>query len=92
MAGKPEQQSQNRAEKQARDDREVERSVFAAVDNVPGEAAETQGELSAEVQQRANDDEESPENEDCAAEFANVVHNRILLQAGDKSFRIATVT
>jgi hypothetical protein len=92
MAGKPEQQSQSRAEKQARDDRKVERGVFAAMDDIAGEPAEAEREFSAEVQQRANDDEESPENEDCAAEFANRVHNRILLQAADKSFRISSVT
>jgi hypothetical protein len=63
MSGQPEQQSQSRAKKQARDDRKVERGVFAAVDDIAGKATEPKGKLSAEVKQCANDNEEPSEDE-----------------------------
>jgi hypothetical protein len=66
--------------------------VFATVDDIAGKAAETEGELSPEVKKSAQKNEESPENENCAAEFAKRVHSRILLQGALKSFPIAFVT
>ena len=52
--------------------------MFAAVDKVAGEAAETEREFSAEVEKRANKDEKPAEEEKCAPEFAKRVHPEIL--------------
>ena len=48
--------------------------MFAAVDDVAGEAAEAQWEFSSEVKQRADKDQEGAENEEGAAEFAEGIH------------------
>jgi hypothetical protein len=58
--------------------------VFAAVDDIAGEAAEAEGELSAKVKKTANKDEESAENEEGAAEFAKRVHPGILPESAEK--------
>jgi len=52
--------------------------VFAAVNDIAGEAAEAEGKFSAKVKKSANKDEESAENEEGAAEFAKRLHPGIL--------------
>jgi len=59
VAGEPEKKRKNRAQKQAGDDRKVERGVLAAVDDVTGKAAEFEGEPCAEVQKSTDEDEEN---------------------------------
>ena len=76
MSKKPEEERKAEAEDKAGDDREVEGGVFAAVDDVAGEAAEAQWEFSAEVKQSANKDQEDAENEEGAAEFAEGFHGK----------------
>jgi hypothetical protein len=49
--------------------------VFAAVDDVSGEAADTKGESSAEVKKSTDENEQNPENKKSAAEFAERVHS-----------------
>ena len=48
------------------------------MDDVPRETAETEGQFSAEVKKGANDDQQAAEEEQCAPEFAERVHPRIL--------------
>ena len=54
MREEPEEEREADAEEQAGDDREVESGVFAAMDDVAGEAAEAEGEFTAEVKKRAD--------------------------------------
>jgi hypothetical protein len=48
--------------------------VLAAMDDVTGKAAETEGEFSAEIEECANYDEQATEKKKSAAEFAKRVH------------------
>jgi hypothetical protein len=71
---KPEENRQNDADDETSDDREVEGGVFAAVDDIAGEAAEAEWETAAEIENRAGDDGDGAEEEEGAAEFAERVH------------------
>jgi hypothetical protein len=53
MPKKPKYERKTKAEQEACNDREVEGGVFAAMDDVAGKVAETEGELSTEVQKSA---------------------------------------
>jgi hypothetical protein len=70
----PEEEREPDAQDEAGEDREVERGVFAAMDDVTGEAAEVQREFSAEVQKSADEGKECTHKEECAAEFAEGIH------------------
>ena len=48
--------------------------MFAAVDDVAGEAAEAQWQLAAKVEECPEQDQEHAKNEEHAAEFAEGVH------------------
>lgn len=48
--------------------------MFAAMDDVTGQFAEAEGEISAEVEERADDGEETAEEKESAAEFAQGIH------------------
>jgi hypothetical protein len=74
MSDEPKEQSKGRAEKEASHNGQVEGGVFAAVDDVSGQAAEAEREFTAEIKKSASDDEESTENEKGAAEFAEGLH------------------
>ena len=52
--------------------------MFAAMDDVAGEAAETEGEFAAEVEKGAEEDEQAAEEEKRAAEFAKGIHEGII--------------
>ncbi|OLD83642.1 MAG: hypothetical protein AUF67_00315 [Acidobacteria bacterium 13_1_20CM_58_21] len=76
MSKKPEEERQAEAEDETGDDGEIESGVFASVDDVAGEAAETQWEFSAEIKYRANGQEQGAHNEERAAEFADRIHGK----------------
>ena len=76
MSKKPEEERQAEAEDETGDDGEIESGVFASVDDVAGEAAETQWEFSAEIKYRANGQEQGAQNEEGAAEFAEGIHGK----------------
>jgi len=82
----PEEEREGGAEEETRDDGEVEGGVFAAMDDVAGEAAEAEGEFASDVKKGADRDEESAENEEGAAEFAKRVHPGILPEPAEKLF------
>jgi len=65
--------------------------VFATMDDVAGKVAETEGELSTEVQKSAQGDEEPTENEEGPAEFAEKVHPGILPEIAKKPFPSKTI-
>jgi len=48
--------------------------VFAAMDDVAGKFSQAEGEFAAEVKKNADKDEKGAENEECASEFAEIVH------------------
>jgi hypothetical protein len=75
---KPKQKREYETEEEASDDWEIERSVFAAVDDVAREPPEPHGEFGAEVKKGADDDEECAENEERAADIAEGVHGKSL--------------
>ena len=85
MGKEPEKQAQADTDEQAGDDGKVKGGVFATMHDVAGEATEAEGELSAEVENRAEEDQERPEEKERAAEFAKRVHSEILPQAADRS-------
>jgi hypothetical protein len=74
----PEKQAQADTEEKAGDDRKVKGGVFATMHDISGEAAETEGELGAEVENGAEEDEECAQEKERAAEFAKGVHSEIL--------------
>jgi hypothetical protein len=86
MREEPEEEREDSAEEEAGDDREVEGSVFAAVDDVAWKFSEAEGKFSGEVEKSADKDEKAAEEEENAAEFAKRVHPRILPEAADKPF------
>ncbi len=55
------------------------------MDDVAGQPAEAKRKFPAEIKKSTQNDEESTENEDDAAEFAKWVHSGILPQAAGKS-------
>ena len=57
MSKKPEEEREAEIEDETGDDGEIESGVFASMDDVAGEAAETQWEFSAEIKYRANGEE-----------------------------------
>ena len=76
MSKEPKEQRESSAENKTGDDREIERSVFATLDDVAWQAAKAQGELAAKVKESAENDQEDAENEEHAAKFAEGVHER----------------
>jgi hypothetical protein len=52
----PEEQGKCSAEDEARDDREIEGGVFAAMDYVAGELSEAEREFATEIEESADED------------------------------------
>jgi hypothetical protein len=75
---KPEKQGNGEAENEASYDGEIEGGVFAAVDDVTGKFSETEGELSAEVENGTDDGEQGTEEKQDAAELAEGIHRSII--------------
>jgi predicted transposase YbfD/YdcC len=78
VGDEPEEERNAEAEDETSDDGKVKRAVFAAVDDVAGEAAEAQGKFSTEVEKSAKEDEEATEEKKGAAEFTQWVHEESL--------------
>jgi hypothetical protein len=76
MCQEPEEQRERGAEQETGDDWEIERGVFAAMDDVAGKSAEAQRESSAEVKKGTDDSEEDAENKEGVAKFAERIHQR----------------
>jgi hypothetical protein len=70
----PEEQREAEAEDEARGDGEVKRGGFAAMDDVAGETAEAEREFSAEIEKSADKCQERGNDEECAAEFTQRIH------------------
>src|SRR5947209_12299420 len=85
MLKKPDEDGQRSAEEEAGDDREIEGSVFAAMDDVSREAAEAQREFSIEVEESADDDQECAEDEEDATELAKRIHKKIVSEMPRRS-------
>jgi hypothetical protein len=78
MREEPKEKRKSGTEDETSDDGEIERGVFAAMNDVAGEFAEAEGESGAEVKQSAEDDEDDAEQEKRAAEIAKRVHGNII--------------
>jgi hypothetical protein len=70
----PEEEREAEAQYKAGDDGEVERGVFAAMDDVTGEGSETKREFSAEIEEGAQQHKKTTEKKEDAAEFAERIH------------------
>jgi hypothetical protein len=70
----PEEQAQAKAENEAGDDGEVKGSVFAAMNDVAGKAAEAKRKLAAEVEECAEKSQESAKQKQGSAKFAERIH------------------
>lgn len=87
MRDKPKEKRERDAEKQTGDDRKVERSVFAAVNDVAGQFSQTQGQLVSEIEKSSEKNEDGPEEKKRATELAKRVHSRILSEAVEECLR-----
>jgi hypothetical protein len=79
VAEKPKKKREDDAEDQASDDGEVKGRVLAADSDVAGEFTQAERELGPEVEEGAQDKEKGAEEQQSAAEFAERIHTRILL-------------
>lgn len=77
----PEQKGKGGAEKEASDDREIKRRVFASMEDVAGKSAQAEGEFRAEVEERTDDGEREANQEKHAAEIAQWIHKSIIEEA-----------
>jgi len=83
----PEEKRKAEAEDEAGDDGEIKHGVFATMDDVAGEASETERKSRAEIKKCAEKDKEAAEDEQGAAEFAERIHQKSLEQIGSKEIR-----
>lgn len=83
----PEEEGERDAEEQTGDDWKVERSVFAAVNDVAGQFSQAEWKLVTKVEKGAEKDEHSPKEKKRAAEFPKRVHSRILSEAVEECLR-----
>lgn len=60
--------------------------MFPAVDDIARESTKAEGEFSAEIEKRANQDEKAAEEEKCPPEFAKRVHAGILPEPAEMPF------
>ena len=76
MGEEPEEEGEGGTEYEAGDNWKIKSGVFAAANDVTGEATKAERELAAEVEKSADKDEEGAENEESAAEFTDRIHQR----------------
>jgi hypothetical protein len=74
MVQEPKQKTKSNAQEQASDNRKVDCSVLATMDEVAGKTAETEREARAEEEQPANDGDYAAKKKEHAAEFAERIH------------------
>jgi len=72
----PEEQAQADAKEQAGNDWKIECGVFAVVNDVAGKFSQAKREFCTEIKKCAQEDEEAAEEEKCAAEFAERIHEK----------------
>jgi hypothetical protein len=76
MRKEPREERKDKAEEEAGYDGKIESGVLAAVDDVAREAAQAERKLGTEVENRADEDEESAQEENGAAEFTKGIHEK----------------
>jgi hypothetical protein len=70
----PEEEREADAQYEAGDDGEVERGVFAAMDDIAGEISEAKREFSAEIEEGPEQHKKTTEKKEDSAEFAERIH------------------
>jgi hypothetical protein len=80
MSKKPEEERKTETEGQAGDDGEIECRVFAAMDDIAREAAKTEGESCAQVQDCAGEKKYGTKKNEDAAEVTRRIHGWIVRQ------------
>lgn len=78
VSEQPEKERKNNADDETGDDGKVERGVFAAMNDIAWQAAETQCEFAAEIEESAESDKKAAEDKERAAEVANGIHKKSL--------------
>ncbi len=71
MGEEPEEEREGGAKYKAGHDGEVERSVFAAMDDVARKAAKAEGQSATKVEKSAGKDKKASKQEESASEFTN---------------------
>lgn len=87
VGDEPEEESKRDAYDEARDDRKVKRSVFAAVYDVARQFPQAEGEFVPKIEKGTNQDDKHSEENKRAAEFAQRAHEVILPEDTNKSLR-----
>lgn len=83
----PQEKGERDAEKQTGDDWKVEGSVFGAVNNVAGQFPQAERESVPKIKKGADQDDKPSEEDKKAADFARRIHEVILPEGANKSFR-----
>ena len=78
MGEEPEEKRKAETENEASDNGEVKGGVFAAMNNVAGEAAETEREFAAEIEEGSDEDKYGSEDQESAAEITERIHEDII--------------
>jgi len=86
MREEPEEERDRGAEYETGDDWKIKGGVFAAMDDVARKAAKVEGQFATKAEKSTGEEKKASKQEESATEFANGVHNRILLQAADRPF------
>jgi hypothetical protein len=74
----PKNQTEEHADDQARDQREVESTVLTSMDEVAGEASEAERQSAAKIQECADGEENHTKDQHGAAELLNRFHRAIV--------------
>jgi len=74
----PEEERERGAEYKAGDDGEVERGVFAAMDDVARKAAKAEGQFATKVEKSTGEYKNAAEEKESATEFTERIHKRSL--------------
>ena len=78
MREEPEEEREGEAEDEAGDDREVKRSMLAAMNDVSGKFAEPKRQFRVEIENGTDNHQQNPEEEQSAAKLAERFHASII--------------
>lgn len=84
MRDEPEEDGEHNADDETGHDGKVERSVFAAVDDVARQFSQAEWQLVPEIKKETHQDEEPSEEDQRTAEIAKRVHKAILPEPPNK--------
>jgi hypothetical protein len=83
VGDEPEEEREAEAQNETGDNGKVKRGVFATMDDVAGKSSEAEREFAPEVEKSANEHEETTEEEERTADFAERVHKQIVARRNE---------